>query len=241
VAYPREVVAQPGELFAKSLKLLDSLDGGKVVSVDTESSGFSARLGARVTVVSMAWRDDEGVGHSLALPFGQGEGRERISASREAWSMVLAKLSVSTLVMFNSHFDHGMLQAGTERDEGLDLGHRVHWDSMVAEKAIVGGSTGGLKATAERYSLTGGNERESEMAIGRWLDQNGMTKGDLHRVPWRVMQPYSRIDAVLTLRLYEAQSALLETLPQAVRTQVEARMQALRVKLAGLQPVLLSA
>ena len=231
MAYASEVITGTEAPFAKSLRLLESVRDGSLMSVDTESNGFSARLGARITVVSMAWRSSDGVGHAIALPFGQGSGGEKIWAPAGAWELVLEKLAMSMLVMFHSHFDHGMLRAGTMRQPGLDLGAQLHWDGMVAEKIIVGRATGGLKTTAERYNLTGGNERDGEEAIEGWLRARNMDKGDMHKVPWHVMQPYARTDAVLTLRLYEEQQTRLLALSPWVRAQVEAKMSALREKM----------
>ena len=207
------------------------------MSVDTETNGFSPRLGARVTVVSLAWRADDGVGHALALPFGQGWDRDKIWASAAAWGLLMEKLARNRLVMFNAPFDHRMLRAGTQRDAGIDLGTQIHWDGMVAEKILVGGSSGGLKAAAERYNLTGGSERDGEEVIIRWLRERGLNKGDIHKVPWNVIQPYARNDAVMPLLLYEAQMTRLAGLPEAVRQRVEAKMNVLREKLGGGRPI----
>jgi hypothetical protein len=232
VAYLSEVVGTE-EAFEKSLRLLESAPRGGLMSVDTETNGFSPRLGARVTLVSLAWRDQERVGHAVALPFGQGQGREQIWATREAWMLVMEKLSVNDLVMFNAPFDHRMLRAGTQRDMGMDLGRQVHWCTLEAEKVLIGGSTGGLKATGERYQLTGGTERDGETVILNWLRAHGLGKGDIHKVPWGVIQPYARNDAVMPLLLYEAQQAQLAQLPESVRARVEAKMKVLRKKLSG--------
>ena len=213
--------------------LLDSLQPGEVVGVDTETNGFSPRLGARVTVVSMAWRSPDGVGHSLALPFGQGEGREQVWAPEGAWEMVLEKLAMSRLAMFHAYFDHGMLRAGTNRSEGADLGAQVEWCGMVAEKAIVGGASGGLKTTGERYDLIGGREREGESKILAWLEEHHMDRGDIHRIPWPIISPYARFDAILAFRLYEAQQSRLLLSPPALQAQVAAKMAALKEKLAS--------
>jgi hypothetical protein len=185
----------------------------------------------------MAWRESDGKGHAIALPFGQGQGREKVWASEGAWALVLEALAKRDLVMFNSHFDRGMLKAGTGRDGGADLAHRIHWDGLVAEKVLIGGSTGGLKETAERYGLTGGGEREGEEALMRWLFARGMGRGDMHKVPWPVMRPYARQDAVLTLRLYEAQQQRLAQMPPGVVAKVEAKMRALRERFLDSLPL----
>lgn len=221
------------EAFEKSVHLLESAPVGSVMAVDTETNGFSVRLGARVTVVSVAWRASDGVGHALALPFGQGQGSEKLWAPTSAWELLMEKLRLNDLVMFHAHFDHGMLRAGNMRDRGIDLGAQVHWDGMVAEKIMAGGASGGLKPTGERYGVSGGGERDDEEVMTRWLGKRGMGKGDIHKVPWHIIHPYARTDAVLTLTVCEAQKARLALMSPSVQAAVEAKMNALRLKLGG--------
>jgi hypothetical protein len=232
MAYAGGVIAG-AEPFARSLRLLEGVQPGGVMSVDTETDGFSVRQGARATVVSMAWRSADGVGHSVAFPFGQGEGRHQIWAPPGTWELVLEKLAMSRLVMFHAHFDHPILEAGTRRAPGVDLGPNVEWCGMVGERAIIGGPTGGLKPTAERNNLLGGGERDGEEAIARYMVEHHLDKGDLHRVPWPVIQPYARIDAVLAYRLFEHHQVQLPLLSPEVRARVEAKMSALRAKLSN--------
>lgn len=195
---------------------------GLFVAVDTETSGLHPDDGARVSVVSVAWTDEEGRVRSFAYPFDQGV-RDKIeivqgelsfevdpNLPESEWVALLDWLSRQRLVFHNAKFDLSMLAAGTREFAGRDLERWLYWDTSLVVKLLDPISSGGLKETADRWKLQGGGERDKQDVLKEYLAKQRKRLGpglggryDL--VPWEIMEPYARVDAVLTILLFEHQ------------------------------------
>jgi DNA polymerase I-like protein with 3'-5' exonuclease and polymerase domains len=214
------------------VKLWPADKTGIIVALDTETSGLHPDDGHRVSTVSMAWRDDDGTLHTIALPFDQGlRGQQRgaqgvlalepdVNLGRDVWDAMLLWLSKQWLVFHNAKFDLHMMRAGTRDWPGMDLSSRFIWDTMIASAVIHPRDEVGLKPIAERLNLTSGDERIWEERMKKWVaDSRAMLKKigaisaedikarnpryDL--APWSIMEGYAKQDTRLTLLLHEWQ------------------------------------
>lgn len=120
---------------------------------------------------------------------------------REEWDELLDWLSRQQLVFHNFKFDGHHLRNGTRHWPGVDLEHRMVWDTMLACQPIWPGLGSGLKPTMER--LYGEDETEEQQALKNYLGGGTSKRYDL--VPWEIMQPYAAKDANQTIRLYRTQ------------------------------------
>lgn len=173
---------------------------------DTETSGLHPDDGSRVSVVSLAWLNEEDDLVYVAYPFGQGghpKSEEPVAdAGEEVWEAVMAALErwPAGLVGHNVKFDLTQVEAGSV---GGYAGARrvvreqVRVDTMVGAKELWPTESAALKPTAAR--LWGEDEKAEQEALKPWLGPRTNARYDL--VPWSVMKPYAEQDAVLTLRL----------------------------------------
>lgn len=195
---------------------------GMFVAVDCETSGLHPDDGARVSVVSVAWTDEESRVRSFAWPFDQGildklevvQGElsfeEDPNLDEAEWVALLDWLARQRLIFHNAPFDLRMLRAGTRKFQGRDLERWLYWDTALVVKLLDPISSGGLKETAERWGLQGGGERDKQEVLKEYLRKQrkrlGPGLGDRYDlVPWSIMEPYARVDAVLTILLFEHQ------------------------------------
>jgi DNA polymerase I-like protein with 3'-5' exonuclease and polymerase domains len=202
--------------------LLETWDGsGKLISVDTETSGLYVDEGARVSAVSVGWLDSRNRIRSYAWPFDHGQldkpglstpslfdsVEDETNLSRAEWSMLMKWIARQRVVMHNAKFDLLMIYAGLRRyrGTGVDLLLSVWWDTQNAQWVLEPEERSSLKPTAAR--LWGESEADEQAALKPYLSTNG-NRFDL--VPWEIMQPYAAKDAELTLRLYLHQMSILE-------------------------------
>jgi DNA polymerase I-like protein with 3'-5' exonuclease and polymerase domains len=209
----------------KPSEILPDLEG-LYVAVDTETSGLFVDDGARVSIVSVAWRESGqprlGAGIvTYAFPFDQGRYAEKTGTTESAfdvdynldqteWEFLLQWLTKHNLIMHNAKFDLHMLRTGTRHWTGVNLVDQVIWDTQVTHNLFEPLLTSSLKPTSAR--LFGEDVVQESRDIQNALRKQGtgLTKRyDL--VDWSIVGPYAAQDTALTLRLYEWQQRRLET------------------------------
>jgi DNA polymerase-1 len=214
---------------------------GLAVAVDTETSGTHTDDGARLSVISVAYLDDNDQVVAWAFPFDQGSiGKPGQSASlfdeldaeinlpEAEWDWLFDWLERQRLIFHNAKFDLPILRIGTRHWLGRDLTHRLTWDTMVVQKEIEPQLSLGLKEISARWGFLGGGERDHEAAVKAWLKKNKKAAGRYDLVPWELMGPYASRDAELTIYLYLLQRNLIDE-GRARPQRVAHRMAALHV------------
>jgi DNA polymerase I-like protein with 3'-5' exonuclease and polymerase domains len=197
-----------------------------LVAVDTETSGLFVDDGARVSIVSVAWRESgqprlaAGI-VSHAFPFDQGRYAEKTGTTESAfdidynleqseWAFLLQWLTKQKIVMHNAKFDLHMMRTGTRHWEGVDLVNQVVWDTQVTHNLFEPLLTSSLKPTSARLFGEGVVQESRDIQNALRKQGTGLTKRyDL--VDWSIVGPYAAQDTALTLRLYEWQMRRLET------------------------------
>ena len=201
------------------------------VALDTEASGLFVDDGARVAVVSCAWRQageiesrvyafDQGPDTWLGLKTGLPRrypgpslfDQDAINLGLDEWHAMGDWLRRQALIYHNSKYDQHILRTGLrglEATTGLYLGRSYHWDTMVVAPLLWPNESVALKSIAQRE--WGEQERAAEVEMRGWL-KHYCGKRDDYRfdlAPWQIMEPYARHDPVLTLRLYELQKTMI--------------------------------
>lgn len=212
------------------------------IAVDTETSGLHVDDGARVAVVSIAYRNSRGEMVSEALPFDQGlvPGKPGVVAEtlfpptynlgEQEWQQLLDELADSWLIMHNAKFDLHMLLTGTRLWSGRDLSERVIWDTGLGNRILDPEHLIGLKPTAERLGLSAdpGSEREAEKLIKAAASKaaRGLPEDKRYDLVenWDLMERYARLDAEFTLQLYEIQQERF-TQGEALRSLMHREME----------------
>lgn len=187
----------------------------------------------------MAWETDDGTVEAYAWPFDQGL-RDKADVStlfsledpnlpKDEWDALLAWLAAQRLVFHNAPFDLAMLRAGVgcprvdgtrrQRWPGADLEPAMVWDTMIVAKALDPLQPVGLKETATRLGLMGGDEKDKQeellahlRAVKKQLGLKfppGEKRYDL--ADWDVMEPYATRDAVLTILLRRDQAGRIDS------------------------------
>lgn len=165
--------------------------------------------------MSLAW--DTG---SVALPFDQGFSDkvpllgyepslfdiEPPNLGIEDWEWLLEWMSQQWLIGHNLKFDLMMMAAGTRKWAGRDLSDRAIHDTQLAASILWPNDSIRLKEIAGR--MWGEHERQAELAMKSWLKKKKGKRYDY--APWDIMEPYARIDAELTWRLFLETSELIE-------------------------------
>jgi DNA polymerase I-like protein with 3'-5' exonuclease and polymerase domains len=206
VAYPSQVLPDP-ELVEWT------------VAYDTEASGLHEDDGARVSVISLAYKLD-GVVHAFAWPFGQGpDGSEKftIPADHKDYDRMTARMDIGSgewrwlgnwlasqkvLIGHNIKYDtHMMLAGGINGQPGIDLRHNSWWDTMVGAKELWPQFRLALKPLAVRFFQEDADAEQR--ALQPYLGPKADARYD--RVPWPVMQPYAIKDALYTFLVFEMQ------------------------------------
>lgn len=185
------------------------------VAVDTETSGSHPDDGARLSIVSVAWLDEQDQIQAYAFPFHQGsvgkpghvpslfdDDDSALNLPESEWHCLMQWLCSQRLIWHNAKFDLAILRAGVRGWAGYDLLEQTVWDTMVVQKEITPTLTIALKETGERYGLAGGKERDHEKRVKGWLKKNRKPAGRYDLVPWVLLGPYASLDAYLTLALY---------------------------------------
>lgn len=176
-----------------------------------------------VSVVSVAWLDDDGEVWGAAWPFGQGpheptedkKNPDRVGTidqeediGKDEWDAVLDWLARSPqgILGHNSKFDvlhcAGMAKPGYP---GRNLTGYVRWDSMIGAREFWAKEPAALKSIATR--LFEEDADAEQQALKPYLGPKTNARYDL--VPWEVMKPYAIQDAVLTLRTWMVQDPML--------------------------------
>lgn len=206
---------------------------GLVVAFDTETSGLHIDSGARLSVVSLAWHDDDaGRYESRVWAFDQGEetwlGRKQGLPKKfkgaglfdlppdnhelDDWYQLTEWLGRQLLIGHNSKYDYLIFKAGLRGrpETGVDLSSRYHWDTQIVTSLIWPTELVSLKATAGR--LWGAQESANEKQVKLWLKNNLGKQQDWRYdlVPWDIMGPYAEQDALVTIKLYDEQVQDLE-------------------------------
>lgn len=194
----------------------------RLVAVDTEGSGLFVDDGARVSAISIAYRNDDGVLVADAWPFDQGQldkpglGTPSLFETNEnlgwvEWTELLDWLSRQRLIMHHAKYDCTMLNAGHRTfGYGYDLLQRVWWDTQIGQWVIEPQFSSALKPTMARLFDDANDEAEALKAyFGD--DDDDDKRYDL--VPWSILKPYSKDDAEKTYRLFEWQMKMLDELP----------------------------
>ena len=186
-----------------------------IVAVDTETTGLHPDDGARVAVVSAAWRDEAGQLRAKAWPYAQGGIEQPYNRPADHWRRLMGWLRQQDVVMHNAKFDVTVVRAGTPNPAtaGVELLDRLIWDTMVAQSLLDPLESRGLKETAARLKLADGHELidvGQRNEIRSWLRKNKRPVGRYDEAPWELVEPYAADDARLTLLLYELQQARFE-------------------------------
>lgn len=202
------------------------------VAFDTETSGLHPDDGARISVVSLAWFDDQDVMHERGYAFDQGDDTplglktglpkkykgpglfdpQPPNLGMAEWHQLMAWLDRQLLIGHNLKYDLLMAYYGlrNNRDTGYDLSRRFYWDTAVVTSLLWPNEKVGLKTVAAR--MWGAQEAATEEAVKKWLKVYCGKQQDYRYdlVPWDLIDPYARQDTVLTLRLYRNQVRNLE-------------------------------
>lgn len=218
---------------------LSELPPNHPITVDIEGSGLHPDDGATVSVVSFAYRDptDQSL-ISQAVPFDQGLhsplgekvltpatqkrikkwpewAQEEVAPNRppEDFDRLLRTLEPLDLIFHNAKFDLMFLEWGLRGHPGRNLQSSLVWDTMVAQWVREPQMPKGLKPSAVRLELTEAGMEDAEAeALKPWLGPKSGKNSDprFDLVPWSVMEPYARVDAELTLLLWEYQNDRLD-------------------------------
>ena len=133
--------------------------------------------------------------------------------TEEVWHHLHRWLLRQRLVMHHSKHDCLHAAAGLRNSPGTgyDLMPAVARDTMLAAGVLWPREPVALKTTAVRLHLgrelgvLEGAEADEQEALGPWKGPSTDPRFDL--IPWRILQPYSRLDAELTLILDEYEQA----------------------------------
>ncbi len=214
---------------------------GAVVAVDTEGGGlyvddfaWKSRDRCRLSAVSIAWLGEGGGICSAAFPFDQ----ERYAAKTDAgarpmlwegeeggddpnldwqqWLGLLDWLGRNRLVMQKAKHDLHFLAAGTRAWPGIDLSECLEWDTLLASRVLEPKESAGLEAIGRRHFGIGKLRSELDERIAGSKGRYGTpTHPRYDLVPWRILEPYAKQDAELTLRAYLWQEAEFAKLASA--------------------------
>ena len=210
-----------------------------LVDFDSETSGLHGDDGARVSVISLAWRQSDGTIYAGAWPFGQGghlkADEDPADIGWEEWRFLLDWLAKAGggLSGHNIAFDLQMLVAGRVGDTYTrNLTGRFRWDTQVVAKELWPNQPTGLKPIAVR--LFAEDADAEQQALGPWLGPKTNPRYDL--VPWSVMKPYALNDAIYTNLLRWHEADLIDEGYQGTRhtkAQLDVTRALVRMQLAG--------
>lgn len=105
-------------------------------------------------------------------------------------SGLVAHNGLHDCVIFRNGAPHGW--------QGVDLGPRLVWDTMLGQRVLDPEHLIGLKPTAQRLF---GHDPDERDAVKEWLAKHKKPAARYDLVDWRVMQPYAASDTELGLRL----------------------------------------
>ena len=222
------------------------------VMFDTETTGLHPDDGARVSVISLAFRvEDEDQPVSVAYPFGQGpdsdvkffdklpddgEWRGKHDLGQRAWRHLTRWLNSAGagLVGHNIKFDIlQMTGQAVPGYPGVDLTERVLFDTMVMAAEVWPRGPLALKKIATQ--LWGLDADEEQRALAPYLGCKTDPRFD--QVPWPVMLEYARRDAELTMMVFEQMATELyesTALGRFLPMEMDVNRALIRMEVAGL-------
>ena len=194
-------------------EVLPDLPQHHLVAFDTETSGLFVDDGARVSIVSVAWCDDDEAPletmHSYVFPFDQGT-LDKVNLPRkfqgdgmfgtvdnlplEELDFLAGWLHENDLTAHNAKFDCHIMAAGHRKHgPGWDLEPDVVWDSQIVQVLLDPRENSSLKPTAERLNLLPGqDERIGEVRLKAWLAKHCTQDNPRYDLaPWDVIAPYA--------------------------------------------------
>lgn len=115
------------------------------------------------------------------------------------WHQLLRELRSKLLIFHNAKFDLSMMAAGTAFAPGVDLSPWLYWDTMLCARVREPLQSAGLDAVGSRLGF-GGKSGDGE--VKAWLKAHKKPKGRYDLVPWKIIEPYVRQDAELTIQIY---------------------------------------
>lgn len=222
---------------------LPDLPVGSTVVVDTETSGLHADDGATVSVVSVAWMDEEGSIQGRAWPFDQGTNNKPGVAQQTIFdapnlapgefAQLLDFLERHWLVFHNAKYDLHMLRTGTRFTPGRCLAHRLLWCTMLGNKELDPTHPVNLDESTTRLGLTGQGTKKGKADTLKkhlaHLRKQHKLKGRSGRydlAAWEAIEPYATNDAILTMALFLNQQERIE---QGEHTRMDLEMRILKL------------
>lgn len=207
---------------------------GMVVAVDTETSGLYVDDGARVSIVSAAWRAADGHMEAHAWPFDQGASDKPgaqpslldpdVNLGKGDWVQLMTWLERQRLVFHKAQFDLPILEAGHRVwGSGWDLLPNTVWCTKIGQWVLDPQFPSSLKPSAVR--LWGEGEDDEQAVIKPLLKKN---KNRFDLLPWEVVGPYAAKDAEMTLRLFEMQQQRLAEGEGHLIGQIEMELDVMR-------------
>ncbi len=212
-------------------------DGGRIaaVSFSFRVPDVNGRSNPEMPMISKALPFDQGL---VNLPLGPKILDERTTKRIAKWpewariedavnllwerfKELCRQLRRFNLIWHNAKFDMHMFERGLrgrEDETRINLENSFLWDTQLTQSVLNPQFPTGLKPTSVRLHLGAelgvkeGMEDDEAEALKPWLGpksgKNADPRYDL--VPWSVMGPYARMDAQLTLLLWEWQQLELE-------------------------------
>lgn len=222
------------------------------VMFDTETDGLHPDDGARVSVISLAFRvEDEDQPVSVAYPFGQGpdssvkffdklpddgEWRGKHDLGQRAWRHLTRWLNSAGAGLVGHNIKFDILQMNGQAVPGypgVDLTERVLFDTMVMAAEVWPRGPLALKKIATQ--LWGLDADEEQRALAPYLGRKTDPRFDL--VPWPVMFEYARRDAELTMMVFEQMATELyesTALGRFLPMEMDVNRALIRMEVAGL-------
>lgn len=222
------------------------------VMFDTETDGLHPDDGARVSVISLAFRvEDEDQPVSVAYPFGQGpdpeakffdklpddeEWRGKHDLGQRAWRHLTRWLNSAGAGLVGHNIKFDILQMNGQAVPGypgVDLTERVLFDTMVMAAEVWPRGPLALKKIATQ--LWGLDADEEQRALAPYLGRKTDPRFD--QVPWPVMFEYARRDAELTMMVFEQMATELyesTALGRFLPMEMDVNRALIRMEVAGL-------
>ena len=222
------------------------------VMFDVETDGLHPDDGARVSVISLAFRvEDEDQPVSVAYPFGQGpdpeakffdklpddgEWRGKHDLGQRAWRHLTRWLNSAGAGLVGHNIKFDILQMNGQAVPGypgVDLTERVLFDTMVMAAEVWPRGPLALKKIATQ--LWGLDADEEQRALAPYLGRKTDPRFDL--VPWPVMFEYARRDAELTMMVFEQMATELyesTALGRFLPMEMDVNRALIRMEVAGL-------
>lgn len=198
-----------------------------MVCFDTEASGLFVDEGARVSIVSLAWFNDDDEMERRIFPFDQGvldkpntgglsaglfDGAPNLG--KDEWDDLCHWLLCQNLTAHNIKYDLHIMRAGHRVwGEGVDLSNRIKWCTLVTSGICFPTKPIALKSIAKM--LWGESEGELERRLKLWLnkhkvkDRFGKRQPRYDLAPWDLVGPYASLDADQGIRLYQHQMEMV--------------------------------